>query len=163
MSLLLVLTFKVPPIVTGDPSTIEYRAYSSTMASRSEFNFKRDVYYQIGYQDKYPTNTNTVHGELLDTTVFGSCEISHADREYGICFVVSTTASNNPVSSSHMCLASQEPQSTLSYGYAYRRAEHTFIQPYILNEHDWDSDVEPNPNADANAASSDSDTNSEDS
>jgi hypothetical protein len=41
-----------------------FKAYSSTDPNRSADRVKRDVFFQLGYQESYPQDKHTIHGYL---------------------------------------------------------------------------------------------------
>jgi hypothetical protein len=58
MVYMLVLTFT-------DPSNcFSYLAYSSTEAGRTSSRVRKDIFWQIGYQESHPEDKNTIHGQL---------------------------------------------------------------------------------------------------
>lgn len=64
-----------------------YVAFSPEDPQRSPANFKKDVFYQIGYQDSFPQDKNTLHGYLEDV-IEGTCDAPDPNTENAIHCIV---------------------------------------------------------------------------
>ena len=79
---------------TSGGATYSYRVYSSEQDDRPLHRLRRDVLYQIGYQESYPQDRNTSEG-YLDTISELGCSVPLAARDNAMrCVIYSNCAVN---------------------------------------------------------------------
>ena len=72
---MIILTFRE----TSDSTVYSYCGYTTTDPNRSLPKVRRDIYYQIGYQESYPNDRTTLKGWLEDM-LLTECGIPFANR-----------------------------------------------------------------------------------
>ena len=122
MAYIAVLTFT-------DPSNcFSYLAYSSTDANRSISRIRKDIFWQIGYQESHPEDKNTIHGQLEQIKSFDAALPLEERGDVVRCVI----KPDNSLHTGYQPIGiNQDYQITISDGYA-RPIQHLYIQPNLL-------------------------------
>lgn len=105
----------------------EYAAFSSEDTNRSDADIKRDVFFQIGYQESFPQDRNTLHGYLADI-IETSCDIPLLDRGDAIKCAI---RSDRQINQSYSFLGINDDYSSQSEGGHVRPIQHFYVQPNL--------------------------------
>jgi len=107
-----------------------FKAYSSTDPDRSADKVKRDVFFQLGYQECYPNDKNTIHG-WLDYFVGADSVLPLELRGDVIkCVVRSDNIVNMDYPPNHI---NGEYEDGIAAGHGEARPiEHIFVQPNLV-------------------------------
>ena len=115
----------------------DYVAFSSEDPDRSTANIKQDVFFQIGYQESFPQDRNTLHGYLADI-IETSCDIPLLDRGDAIKCAI---RSDRQINQSYSFLGVNDDYSSQPEGGHVRSIQHFYVQPNLnLEPVDSDSD-----------------------
>lgn len=117
----------------------DYVAFSSEDPERSDANIKRDVFFQIGYQESFPQDRNTLHGYLADI-IETSCDIPLLDRGNAIKCAI---RSDRQINQSYSFLRVNDDYDSYPDGSHVRSIQHFYVQPnlnFSTQEADSDSD-----------------------
>jgi hypothetical protein len=110
-----------------------FKAYSSTDPDRTADKVKRDVFFQLGYQESYPNDKNTIHGHL-DYFV-GANSVLPLDMRGDVikCVIRSDHIVNMDYPPHHI---NGEYEDGIAQGHGEARPiEHIFVQPnQVLDE-----------------------------
>jgi len=124
-----------------------FKAYSSTDPDRSPNKVRRDVFFQLGYQECYPQDKHTIHG-WLDYFVGADSVLPLEMRGDVIkCVIRSDSIVNMDYPPNHIN-GDYEDGIEAGHGQA-RPVEHIFVQPNVVLD-------EAMTEADASASDSDS-------
>jgi len=114
----------------------DYVAFSSEDPDRSDANIKRDVFFQIGYQESFPQDKNTHYGYLADI-IETTCE-APTPQEAAIKCVIK---SDRFINTSYPFLRVNDDYSSQPEGGHVRSIQHFYIQPNLnFNTEESDSD-----------------------
>jgi hypothetical protein len=125
-----------------------FKAYSSTDPDRSGEKVKRDVFFQLGYQECYPNDKHTIHGHM-DYFV-GADSVLPLDMRGDVikCVIRSDHMVNMDYPPNHI---NGDYEDGIAEGHGHARPiEHIFVQPNLVMDALDDSD-------DSDSDSSDSD------
>ena len=118
-----------------------FKAYSSTDPDRSPDKVRRDVFFQLGYQESYPNDKNTIHG-YLDYFV-GADSVLPLDMRGDVikCVIRSDHTVNMDYPPNHI---NGDYEDGIAEGHGYARpVEHIFVQPnQVLDEAMAEADAE---------------------
>ena len=126
---------------TDQGDALVWRAFSSTDEDRSLFRLRKDVFYEIGYQESYPDDKSTTYGTI--TQYFEKdCDIALEHRFDGIQLVITP---DHTVNGDFGFLTATETYSqTIPEGHTVAVIPHTFVDPNAfftaMAEPDSDSD-----------------------
>jgi len=121
-----------------------YYAFSSEDPNRSNFKIRKDVYYQIGFQESHISNKNTLYGYLVDI-VESSCGTPSNAEDTVKCVI----GSNRQINQSYSFLRINEEYSSYPSDGTVRPIPHFFVQPNL------NFDTEGDSSSDSDSDSSD--------
>ena len=123
---------------TSSSNIFTFKAYSSTDPDRSADKVRRDVFFQLGYQESYPNDKHTIHGHL-DYFV-GADSILPLEMRGDVikCVIRSDNIVNMDYPPNHIN-GDYEDEIPQGHGQA-RPVEHIFVQPNVVLDEAMDSE-----------------------
>jgi len=121
MPYLLVLTF------TDEEGTLIWHAFSSTDEDRALFRLRKDVFYELGYQESYPEDKSTTYG-MLTQYFEKDCDIALEHRPGGIQLVITPDSTLN--GDFGFLTATETYSQMIPEGHTVSVIPHTFIDPH---------------------------------
>jgi hypothetical protein len=112
---------------TSSSHIFTFKAYSSTDPDRSADKVRRDVFFQLGYQESYPNDKHTIHG-YLDYFVGANSVLPLEFRGDVIKCVIRSDNTVNMDYPPHHINGEYEDGIAQGHGEA-RPIEHIFVQP----------------------------------
>jgi len=111
---------------TDENGDILWRAFTSTDENRVDWRLRKDAFYEIGYQESYPSDKQTVFG-ILGLYYILDCDISADHRSGGIQFVATSgTIFNDDFP---LLAATESYTQNIPEGNTVILASHTFVDP----------------------------------
>ena len=112
---------------SSSSNIFRFHAYSSSEADRAVHKIRRDIFFQIGYQESFPTDKNTFHG-YLDYFIGEECVLPLLARGDVIKCVIK---SDHTINMDYPPLTINDDYETgITQGQGFSRPiEHFYIQP----------------------------------